>query len=259
MLPLSEMKPHQVRYLFTDIDDTLTTDGQLTAAAYSALWDLKNNGFEVVPVTGRPAGWCEMIARFWPVAGVVGENGGFYFRHSNQHMKRFFAQDKATREQNQKRLRSLSQLILSEVPEADLASDQFTRLIDLAIDYCEDIPRLSPEQIKKILDLFHSAGAQAKLSSIHINGWFGDHDKSSMCFRFLKNEFHVTQSEAQELCAFVGDSPNDEPLFRDFKMSFAVANLKNFLDKLEFLPAYISEGRGGQGFVEISKALIAKK
>src|SRR5262249_57511345 len=69
----------RIRGVLADIDDTITTDGKLTAAAYGALERLQAAGFRVVPITGRPAGWCDHIARMWPVDAVVGENRAFYF------------------------------------------------------------------------------------------------------------------------------------------------------------------------------------
>src|SRR5258708_39741422 len=70
-----------IRVVLFDIDDTLTTRGRLTDSAYAALARLHEAGFTTIPITGRPAGWCDHIARMWPVAGVVGENGAFYFRY----------------------------------------------------------------------------------------------------------------------------------------------------------------------------------
>lgn len=258
MKQLNTMPAHNLKFVFTDIDDTLTTDGQLHPEAYKALWSLYEKGFHVIPVTGRPAGWCEMIARLWPVAGVVGENGGFYFRYTQKKMKRFFTQPKEERIKNQELLKSLSHLVFKEIPEAELASDQFSRIIDLAVDYCEDIPRLSPEKIKRVVDLFKNSGAQVKVSSIHINAWFGIHDKATTCFQFLKQEFGISKEEAKKVSAYCGDSPNDEPLFAVFPMSFGVANVEKFKEQMEHFPQYISPSEGGKGFVEIANTIIEK-
>ena len=43
--------------VFTDIDDTLTTEGAITADALQALQNLKAAGLMVIPITGRPVGW----------------------------------------------------------------------------------------------------------------------------------------------------------------------------------------------------------
>lgn len=245
-----------LRFLLTDIDDTLTDEGQLGPEAYEALWALHRAGIHVIPVTGRPAGWCEMIARVWPVSGIVGENGGFYFRYHNKTMHRHFFFDEKTQKENRTKLQQLEKEILQKVPGCDLASDQFCRLMDLAIDFCEDVPALPKSEVQKIVDIFHQHGAQAKVSSIHVNGWFGSYDKLTMSLRFLEKEFGVTAEDAKRVCGFSGDSPNDEPMFAYFPHSFAVANIQNFIDQIKNKPTYVSKDRGGLGFTEIAKAIL---
>jgi len=245
--------------MLTDIDDTLTDEGQLGPEAYQAMWQLHDAGIHLVPVTGRPAGWCEMIARVWPVSGIIGENGGFYFRYHNKQMKRHFFFDQAQQAKNRTKLQQVEKEILHGVPGCALASDQFCRLMDLAIDFCEDVPALPATSVKKIVDIFHGHGAQAKVSSIHVNGWFGDYDKLTMSLQFLKNEFSVEAEEARKICGFSGDSPNDEPMFAYFPHSFAVANIQKFLDQIKNKPAYVSTQRGGLGFTEIVKAVLESK
>lgn len=243
-------------FLLTDIDDTMTTEGQLRPEAYSALWDLHNAGVKVVPVTGRPAGWCEMIARMWPVTAVVGENGAFYFRYHQRKMIRHFAQSSEVRAQNRQRLNRLMEKILKDVPGCAVASDQFCRVEDLAIDFCEDVDPLSKEQVKKIVELFESEGAIAKVSSIHVNGWYGNHDKLTQSLGFFKAEFGLDQNQVLATSGFVGDSPNDEPMWKYFKHSFGVANVRNFESQIKCLPKYVSNSPGGLGFAEIAHAII---
>lgn len=255
MKNLSEFSA-RLQFLLTDIDDTLTDEGLLGPEAYQALWDLQRAGVQVIPVTGRPAGWCEMIARQWPVAGVVGENGGFYFRYHDKKMRREFFFDEKTQKANRRKLDLLQTEILREVPGCDLASDQFCRLMDLAIDFCEDVRPLPRAQVQKIVDIFHAHGAQAKISSIHVNGWFGQYDKLSMSLNFLKKEFSLEAAEAKKVCGFSGDSPNDEPMFAYFPHSFAVANIQNFMDQIKNPPAYVAPSRGGHGFAEIARAIL---
>lgn len=245
-----------IKFLFTDIDDTLTDEGLLGPEAYSAMWKLHNKNIHVVPVTGRPGGWCEMIARVWPVSGVVGENGGFYFRYHNKKMHRHFYFNQITQTENRKKLDQLQSEILKTVPGCDLASDQFCRLMDLAIDFCEDVQPLPPSDVQKIVDIFKRHGAQAKISSIHVNGWFGDYDKLTMALLFLEREFGVAADEAKRICAFSGDSPNDEPMFEFFTNSFAVANVKDFIDRINHKPNFVSKNRGGLGFAEIAEAIL---
>lgn len=247
----------KIKFLLTDIDDTLTDEGHLHAPAYEALWNLHEAGVHVIPVTGRPAGWCEMIARVWPVSAVVGENGGFYFRYANKHMKREFFFDEKTQTENRKKLNLIEAEVLKNVPGCALASDQFCRLMDLAIDFCEDVQALSKSDVQKIVEIFTNHGAQAKVSSIHVNGWFGSYDKLTMSLKCLEKEFGITANDAKIVAAFSGDSPNDEPMFQYFPNSFAVANIKNFIQDIEHKPTFVASSRGGSGFVEIAQAILA--
>ena len=172
-LPLATRQA--IRGVFTDIDDTLTSDGRLTSAAYAAMEALQDKGLLVVPITGRPAGWCDQIARLWPVDGVVGENGAFYFYYDRQakRMHRFFADDAETRKANRQRLMALGNDVVTQVNGAAFSSDQAYRETDLAIDFCEDVPPLPDSAIDDIVSAFRNAGAVCKVSSIHVNGWFG--------------------------------------------------------------------------------------
>jgi HAD superfamily hydrolase (TIGR01484 family) len=249
----------KVQFLLTDIDDTMTDEGQLGDEAYQAAWDLHRAGIKVVPITGRPAGWCEMIARLWPVAGVVGENGGFYFRYHAQKMCRHFVFDESTQYENRKKLELIREEILRTIPGTGIASDQFCRLMDLAIDFCEDVPPLPEKEVDRIIEVFKKHGAQAKVSSIHVNGWFGQYDKLSQTLNFLKTEFGLSAEQAKIQCAFSGDSPNDEPMFAYFPHSFAVANIKVFEHRLKNKPTYVAEKKGGHGFAQIAKVLLAAK
>ena len=262
MLPLERFPSPQrqaVRGLLTDIDDTLTTEGRLTAAAYAALERLHAAGFKVVPVTGRPAGWCDHIARMWPVDGVVGENGAFWMRYDAGagKLKTVFAgRPPADR---QARIDALAKEIIAAVPGCALASDQFCRIADLAIDYCEDVAPLPPAAVNEIVRRMEAAGMRAKVSSIHVNGWFGDYDKLSTTKRMLTEEFGVSLDDPaeQQRWVFVGDSPNDAPMFGFFPNSVGVANVMDFADRLEVKPAYVTQARAGAGFVELCEALLA--
>ncbi len=250
-----------IEAVFTDIDDTLTSEGRLPAAAYAALERLDEAGLKVVPITGRPAGWCDMIARFWPVAGVVGENGAFYFsyrRDEKRMLQRFFATDDERRH-NRARLEALRERILREVPGTGIASDQLYREADLAIDVCEDVPPLPREAVQRVIDLFAAEGAVAKLSSIHVNGWFGDYDKLAMSRVFCRDVLGFDLDAGRERIAFVGDSPNDAPMFGFFPASFGVANVMDFIDEGVALPRYVTRLRGGEGFVEVADRLIAAR
>ena len=252
-----------IEAVFCDIDDTLTTDGRLGADAFSALWTLHDAGIAVVPVTGRPAGWCDMIARFWPVAGVVGENGAFYFRYdpNEKRLRQRFHLSEPERRGLQERLRSIRDQILQAVPGAAVASDQAYRIHDLAIDFCEDVDRLDPASIDRIVDIFREAGATAKVSSIHVNGWFGDYDKLSMIRRFSTEVLGlpIDSPIGQVKTCYVGDSPNDEPAFRFFDNAIGVANVRDLIERFQYPPGFVSERRGGGGFAEVAAAILSAR
>ena len=264
MRPLSDLTPAEVASLsavLLDIDDTLTTDGALEPEAYAALAELQAAGLAVVPVTGRPAGWCDLIARFWPVDGVVGENGAFYYRYdrTNRRMLRRHATPEAERQANRARLDRVASRILAEVPGAALSADQPFRVADLAIDFCEDVAPLTRADIDRIVAIFQSEGATAKVSSIHVNGWFGSYDKLGMARRMLETELGIGAAAQPRRVLFVGDSPNDEPMFRAFPFSVGVANVLEHLDRLGHLPTYVTAARSGQGFVELARHLIGAR
>lgn len=246
----------KINFVLTDIDDTLTDHGHLKSEAYEALWKLKEKGIKIIPITGRPAGWCEMIARFWPVEAIVGENGGFYFRYHNKKMHRTFFFPESEMKRNREKLNIIEKEVLSKVPGCAIASDQFCRLMDLAVDFCEDVPALPKSSVDQIVKIFNAHGAQAKVSSIHVNGWFGNYDKLHMSLRLLKEEFGLSEDEVKKQCAFCGDSPNDEPMFQYFPYSFGVANIKNFLADLKHPPKFVAPSEGGHGFSEIARQLI---
>jgi HAD superfamily hydrolase (TIGR01484 family) len=251
----------RIDVVLSDIDDTITSEGRLTAAAYLALERLHDAGIKVIPITGRPAGWCDHIARMWPVDGVVGENGAFTFVYdrARRTMRQRFWADPDTMARNRRALDDLAKVILTEVPGCALASDQPYRVADLAIDFCEDVPALPESQVDRIVSLFHEHGAQAKVSSIHVNGWFGDYDKLSMARIMLHDELGLTLEGAGERMMFVGDSPNDEPMFRAFPLSFGVANVRASAHRLAAKPRYVTRGRSGEGFAELADRILAAR
>lgn len=264
MRPLSEAPLRDLRnvsVVLSDIDDTLTSHGRLPAKSCVALEKLKQAGFIVAPITGRPAGWCDMIARYWPVDGVVGENGAFYFRYEDatKRLTRRYAKTDVERRDDTAKLALIREVVLAEVPGAAVAADQAYREADLAIDFCEDIPPLPKADIQRIVEIFHRFGATAKVSSIHVNGWFGNYDKLTTSRLFLKDCFDIDIDRDREKIVFAGDSPNDSPMFGFFPNSVGVANVLDFEADIPAKPAYVAQGRGGDGFAELAELLIAAK
>jgi HAD superfamily hydrolase (TIGR01484 family) len=248
----------RIRGVFTDLDDTLTTHGRLFAVAYTALERLREAGLLVIPVTGRPAGWCDHIGRMWPVDAVVGENGAFWFRHDAKAgalVKRYVIGDEE-RLRRGKRLLDIAGRILEEVPGCAIASDQRYREADIAIDFREDVRELPREAVAKIVEIMESEGLTAKVSSIHVNGWFGDYDKLSTTKRMLLEDFHIDLEREREDFVFVGDSPNDQPMFAFFPNAVGVANVLEMADLMTDFPQWITPSAGAAGFAELAEALI---
>ena len=261
MKPIHEMPFNvlkRIRGIFTDIDDTITENGLLPAAAYSALERMHDAGFVVLAITGRPAGWCDMIARFWPVDGVVGENGAFYFRYdrATKRMHRRFHQSVAERADGRNKLKKIEQRVINEVPGTAIAGDQAYRECDLAIDFAEDVSPLSRIAVEQIVAIFAEEGATAKISSIHVNGWYGDYDKLTMTRFYVNDVLGIDLDDHKEDFVYCGDSPNDAPMFAYFPNACGVANVVDFIEQIESLPAFVSRSRGARGFVEISKKLL---
>ena len=258
MRTLDELDPAGIRGLFFDIDDTLTTEGRLTAQAYSALERWKAAGKIAVPITGRPAGWCDHIARMWPVDAVIGENGAFYFYYdpAARKLQKHFLYDEPTRMANRARMAAVRDHILASVPGCALASDQLYREADLAIDFCEDVPALGLAGAERIAALMREAGMTAKISSIHVNGWFGDYDKLGMTLTFARERLGIELDPSGEGFAFAGDSPNDAPMFAFFRNSVGVANVRRYEALLAARPAFITRGEAGTGFAELVTRLL---
>jgi HAD superfamily hydrolase (TIGR01484 family) len=248
----------RLRGVFTDIDDTLTTRGRLFSASYGALEKLQNAGLLVIPVTGRPAGWCDHIARLWPVDAVVGENGAFWFRHdakAGRLVKRYIVSD-AERARRAERMQSIAARVLREVPGCAIASDQHYREADLAIDFSEDVPPLPRDAVLRIVAIMENEGLTAKVSSIHVNGWFGSYDKLSTTKLMMREDFGIDLVAERDTFVFAGDSPNDQPMFAFFPNSVGVANVTEMADLMHDLPAWVTPSAGAAGFAELAAALI---
>ena len=258
-MSLSQLQ--DIKFILTDIDDTLTSDGRLKSDAYEAMERLSDNGYSVIPVTGRCAGWCDHIARMWPVDGVVGENGAFFFSydHVNKKMNNSYSQTEDERKENFTVLNQIKNTILESVPGTAEASDQDYRITDLAIDFAEDVPKLSQNMIDEIVNIAEQNGATAKISSIHVNCWIGEHNKLTTSLKILKENFGLNDKEIQSNVVFVGDSPNDSMMFGFFNNSVGVANVVDMMHKIVSPPKYITSKYSGEGFVELADLLLKDK
>jgi HAD superfamily hydrolase (TIGR01484 family) len=241
--------------VFTDIDDTLTRDGAIEPAALGALERLRAAGVPVVPITGRPMGWSAPFARAWPVAAIVAENGAMALFPDGSVE---YAQDETTRARNAERLAEVAARIVREVPGTALARDSAGRVTDIAIDHGEH-ERLAPAAIARVVELMRDAGMNATVSSIHVNGWYGEHDKLSAARWMAARLFGRDLDAERALWVYVGDSTNDQRMFSYFPLSVGVANLRRFAAQLDVWPAYLTDGERGAGFAEVADRLLGAR
>ncbi|MBX9819031.1 MAG: HAD-IIB family hydrolase [Burkholderiaceae bacterium] len=255
--------------VFTDIDDTLTTQGAITADALQALADLKAAGLIVIPITGRPIGWCEpfMVGTHgaaWPVDAMVAENGAVAFVHQNgqqpswnmrEPLSKLYQQDAATRTANQARMQAIAAQVMAEVPGVQLSRDSAGRETDLAFDYAE-FTRLSPDTVHQVLAVLQRAGMQTTVSSIHIHGCFGNFNKWTGACWIAQALLDRDLASELDRWVFVGDSGNDQAMFEHFTHSVGVANIAHFAPQLTHLPRYVATAARGAGFAEVARALL---
>jgi len=267
MLPLaawSDLDKREIFGVFTDIDDTLTTEGAITDDALSALGQLKEAGYHVIAITGRPVGWSEPFARSWPVDAIVAENGSVALVRQMAHsphgevqvgLRRLYQQAASTREINFQRMQAVAARVLREVPGSTMAQDSPSRETDIAIDHSE-FSRLSAEQIARVVAIMQSEGMSATVSSIHVNGWYGAHNKLEGA-RWIVRELYGRDLERERArWAYVGDSTNDQKMFEAFDHSVGVANIRRFLPDLTHLPRYVTPAERGAGFAQFASALL---
>jgi HAD superfamily hydrolase (TIGR01484 family) len=260
-LPLSALPAaalRQVCGVLTDIDDTLTIDGALDPAAARALDALRGARLPVIAITGRPQGWSEPFAQRWAVDAIVAENGAVALIPEAGRLQIEYAQDAKTREHNAQRLRAAAARVLREVPGATLARDSAGRVTDIAIDHGE-FAHLDAAQIEQVVAVMRAEGLNATVSSIHVNGWFGAHDKLSGA-RWIVQRLYGRALEAERgQWIYVGDSTNDQAMFGHFPLSVGVANLLHFADRLHTWPRYLAEGARGEGFAQVAQALLVAR
>ena len=263
--------PQHISGVFTDIDDTLTTDGAITSDALEALGKLKAAGLHVVAITGRPVGGSEPFAGSWPVDAIVAENGAVALRRAaaedlneigtqrlwdkRWQLSKSYQQAPAVRQRNFARMQEVLAQIETEVPGARRATDSAGRETDIAIDHSE-FTHLPQEAIDHAVHIMREAGMNATVSSIHINGWFGDHNKLEGA-RWIVRELWGRDLDAEmDRWVYVGDSTNDQLMFQHFAHSVGVANVARFVPQLQHLPRYITQGERGAGFAEVAKAIL---
>lgn len=262
--PLEERQ--QLRGVFTDIDDTLTSHGQITPDALQALYALKAAGLQVVAITGRPIGWCEVLANgdsakglpAWPVDAVVAENGAVAWVGEPGARQKIYQQDASVRARNRARMRAIGERIAREVPGAQLTRDSQGRETDLAIDHAE-FARLSPQQIAQVVALMQAEGMHTTVSSIHTHGCFGQFNKWQGALWIARELWGRSLVDELAHWVCVGDSGNDVAMFQHFVHSVGVANIRQVADTLPHLPRYVAHAERGAGFAEMAAAILGAR
>lgn len=249
-----------IKFVLSDVDDTITSHGQLLPETYQAIHQLVANEIVFIPITGGCAGWCDSFSRLWPSAAVIGENGGFYLkRQADNSIQYHFWQSEKERKENSEKLHQLARQALKDVPEVRMAKDQSYRLVDVAIDYNQDIKGVERSRVDKVIKVFTDAGANAKASSIHVNAWIGDYNKKAMACHMLAKEFNLSEQQMRQQVLFIGDSLNDETMFEFFPNSVGVANITPQLSQLQHQPKWITQEAYGLGFNQMVEAVLNSK
>ncbi len=266
-----------IRGVFTDIDDTLTHDGHIAPEALQALGDLKAAGLTVIPITGRPIGWCEPFMAgpkgpAWPVDAMVAENGAVAFvpgtastvtsqiglqpsSDMREALSKRYQQSTEVRTANRLRMGAIAAQVCAQVPGVELSRDSAGRETDLAFDYAE-FAQHTPETVQRVLALLQSHGMQTTVSSIHIHGCFGDFNKWTGACWIVRELLGRDLSTELDQWVFVGDSGNDQAMFQHFTHSAGVANIARFVPQLNHLPAYVTPSARGAGFAEVARAIL---
>jgi HAD superfamily hydrolase (TIGR01484 family) len=244
-----------VRFVLTDIDETLTYRGRLSARTYDALERLQGAGVKVIPVTAAPAGWCDHLARMWPVDGVISENGGLFMQRDGEHgVKRKFWHGDEKRQAISDQLAAIGRHIAQVVPSARFADDQVFRLTSLAFAQPD-----SEADRRVLVAAMRKAGLEVTVNNLWILGWIGAYDKLAMARRAMAEAYNIDIDAGPDAVLYCGDSTNDAPMFAFFRPTVGVSSVRHYLSEIPIPPKWITRGPGGDGFVEVADAVIASR
>lgn len=237
--------------LLTDVDDTLTRGGRVAASTLAALERLEAAGIDVIPITGACAGWGDHIARAWPVAGVIAESGAIALRRAGRGLERTYWSDAATLAAEQQRVLATVERLQHRWP-LPLAGDQPFRIADVALDHAQEAGPFPAETVAAVIRSLRDEGFHASASSIHVNVWIGDFDKRATAGRCLRDWYGLDAAAAADRVLFVGDAPNDEPLFAALPDTVGVANIAPHLGELSAPPRWLTRASHGAGVEELA-------
>lgn len=241
-----------IRLLATDVDGTLTTQGQFDAALLTALTTLAQSNIAVILITGRSAGWVSGLVSYLPVQGAIAENGGLYFpgAHAYPHVLTSIPHLETHRHQLAQTFAQLQQ----HFPQLQPSSDNLFRLTDWTFD----IGQLTPAHLQQLRESCQQSGWDFTYSSVQCHIKPPLQDKASGLQKVIQQSF---PDLTPEQVLTIGDSPNDESLFDSslFPLSVGVANIRDYGDRLTHLPTFITTAPEGEGFCELAQYLCAAK
>jgi HAD superfamily hydrolase (TIGR01484 family) len=244
-----------VRFVLTDMDETLTYRGRLSARTYDALERLQRAGVKVIPATAAPAGWCDQMARMWPVDCVISENGGLFIQRDGERgVIRSFWHSDEKRQTISDQLAAIGRHIRQVIPSAMLADDQPFRLTSLAFAQPD-----SEADRQILMTAMRKAGLNVAVNNLWILGWIGAYDKLAMARRVMTDVYGVNIDADRDAVLYCGDSTNDAPMFGFFRQTVGVSSVRRYLPEIPIPPNWITKGPGGDGFVEVADAVIAGK
>ncbi|MCS6898362.1 MAG: HAD-IIB family hydrolase [Myxococcales bacterium] len=255
---ITEEEARRVEGLILDLDDTILDHGYLEEEAFGALHRVARSGLLSLIATGRPAGWGEVLARQWPVAGVVTENGAVAFQRIGAGVERFERVSPGERQQRRHLLECRVEALQERFPELRLADDNGLRRSDITLDVGER-EQVPAGLVREVVALAKSWGLRVTVSSIHLHLSLDGDDKASGVLWFLRERLGVDPTRALGRWAFVGDSLNDAPCFGAFSLTFGVANVSRYVSQLSRPPRYVAKGERGAGFAEIVGMLLARR
>jgi HAD superfamily hydrolase (TIGR01484 family) len=258
MLPLHRLSRRALvgcPALLSDVDGTLTTHNELESATVRALEQVRDAGVPVILVTGRPAGYAELLTRYLPVRGAIAENGGLWFlRDAAGAIHKHYAEPAGQRHRHRARLVREVEAILARFPGARLSTDSAYTEVDLAIDYAEQ-SHLSVDTARAIERACRARKLSAVRSSVHVNVWASGFDKRHTSLRVLREALGLTAAAARASVIYLGDSFNDAPMFAAFELSIGVAQVRELGAELRHRPKFIASQREGAGAREALQAL----
>jgi len=254
--PISALPPEEaarLRGVAFDLDDTLLDHGRLLEATYSALFRLREAGLSLYGVTGRPAGWADVLARVLPVEAIVAENGALVCAREGQRVVMRDSVDAATRREREHKLQQLLARFAHRFPDFEPADDVRARVSDRTFDIGE-FRQVAPDRVAEASAFLRAEGARVFVSSVHLHATFDYADKASGAVRVLAQDSGLDATAVLHAYAYLGDSENDAACFAAFAVSIGVANLRG---RTTLRPRYITSQPMGKGVAEAAQVILS--